>query len=59
MTSTPVSLTDLELDALTELVNLGVSDAAASLRDLVQEEIVLSVPKVVVITREQALANLG
>src|SRR4029077_10642705 len=59
MTSTPVSLTDLELDALTELVNLGVSDAAASLRDLVQEEIVLSVPKVVVITRGQGLANLG
>ena len=59
MASAPVLLTDLELDALTELVNLGVSNAAGSLRDLVREEVVLSVPKVLVVTREQALANLS
>lgn len=59
MDGPPVLLTDLELDALTELVNLGVSNAANSLRDLVREEVVLSVPKVVVVTREQALANLS
>lgn len=59
MDAPPVLLTDLELDALTELVNLGVSNAANSLRDLVREEVVLSVPKVVVVTREQALANLS
>lgn len=58
MASPPVVLSDLELDALTELVNLGVSNAAASLRELVREEVVLSVPKVVMVTREQALANL-
>jgi chemotaxis protein CheC len=57
--SVAVVLTDLEHDALTELVNLGVSNAAASLRELVREEILLSVPKVVVVTREEAIANLG
>jgi chemotaxis protein CheC len=56
---TPVVLSELELDALTELVNLGVSNAATSLRDLVREEVSLSVPKVAVVTREEAIANLG
>ena len=57
MTDTP-TLTELELDALTELVNLGVSNAATSLSELVREEVVLSVPKACVVTREQAIANL-
>lgn len=52
------TLTELELDALTELVNLGVSSAATSLSELVREEVVLSVPKACVVTREQAIANL-
>jgi chemotaxis protein CheC len=54
-----IVLSDLELDALTELVNLGVSNAALSLREMVREEVTLSVPKVQVVTREQAVANLG
>jgi chemotaxis protein CheC len=54
-----VILTEMELDALTELVNLGVSNAAASLRELVKEEILLSVPKVTVVTRDEAIKNLG
>src|SRR6202041_519352 len=49
----------MELDALTELVNLGVSNAAHSLRELVREEILLSVPKVTVVSREEAIKNLG
>jgi chemotaxis protein CheC len=57
--SVAVALSELELDALTELVNLGVSNAASSLRELVREEILLSVPKVVVVTRKEAIANLG
>ena len=52
------TLTELQLDALTELVNLGVSSAATSLSELVREEVVLSVPKASVVTREQAIANL-
>ena len=53
-----VVLTELELDALTELVNLGVSNAASSLHDLVDEEVVLSVPRVDIVTREVAIARL-
>lgn len=52
------TLTELQLDALTELVNLGVSSAATSLSELVREEVVLSVPEVCVVSREQAIANL-
>ena len=57
--SVSVALSELELDALTELVNLGVSNAASSLRELVREEVLLSVPKVVVVTRKEAIAALG
>lgn len=55
----PVVLSELELDAMTELMNLGVSNAAASLRELVGEEVLLSVPRVTMVTRDQAIANLG
>lgn len=59
MTAAPsVVLTDLELDALTELVNLGVSNAAFSLREMVREEVALSVPRVSLVTREEAIGNL-
>jgi chemotaxis protein CheC len=55
----PVALSELELDALTELVNLGVSSAAFSLREMVREEVILSVPKVTIVTRDEAIKNLG
>lgn len=53
-----LGLSELELDALTELVNLGVSNAALSLREMVREEVVLSVPKVSVVTRVEAVEIL-
>ncbi|MGB6487519.1 MAG: chemotaxis protein CheX [Steroidobacteraceae bacterium] len=53
-----LTLTEFRLDALTELVNLGVSSAATNLSELVREEVVLSVPKACVVTREQAIVNL-
>jgi chemotaxis protein CheC len=56
---TSIVLTELELDALTELVNLGVSSAAFSLREMVREEVTLSVPRVQIVTRDEAVANLG
>ena len=59
MATVSVALSEMELDALTELVNLGVSNAASSLRELVREEILLSVPRVIVVTRQEAIANLG
>ena len=47
MTQAPlIVLDELELDALTELVNLGVSQAASSLGRMVKEEVMLSVPRV-------------
>lgn len=55
----PVVLTELELDALAELVNLGVSNAATSLRTMVREEVLLSVPKVTVVSREDAIRTLA
>lgn len=55
----PVVLTELQLDAVTELVNLGVSSAASSLGEMVRDEVLLSVPEVAVITRRRAVENLG
>lgn len=47
-------LSDLELDAVTELVNIGVSRAAASLRTMVGEQVLLSVPTVKIVSRSLA-----
>ena len=52
------AMSELQLDALTELVNLGVSSAVTNLSELVREEVALSVPKVSVVTREEAIASL-
>ena len=54
-----IELTELQLDALTELVNLGVSKAAANLALMVHDEVVLSVPKVALLTREEAIRTLS
>jgi len=51
-------LSALELDAMTELVNIGVSRAAVSLREMVGEEVVLSVPRVELVARERAVEIL-
>lgn len=59
MSASPIALSELEVDALSELVNLGVSHAALSLREMVKEEVVLSVPNVSIVSRDQAIANLG
>ena len=47
-------LTEIEQDALAEIANMGVSRAANSLRQLVGEEVLLSVPSVQIVTREVA-----
>ena len=49
-------LNELEHDALTELVNIGVSRAATSLRKMVGQHVTLSVPSVEVVTRKTAAA---
>jgi chemotaxis protein CheC len=47
-------LTDIEQDALAEIANLGVSRAANSLRQMVGEQVLLSVPAVRIVTRQTA-----
>jgi chemotaxis protein CheC len=41
------------------LVNLGISQAATSLAELVRQEVTLSVPKVSLVSREEAIRTLG
>ena len=57
--SAPTALSELELDALTELVNLGISQAAHRLAKMVKEEVVLSVPKVALLAQKDAIKILG
>ncbi|ASG22757.1 chemotaxis protein CheX [Nitrospirillum viridazoti] len=54
MNQTPHILDELENDALTELVNIGVSRAAVSLRKMVGNQVTLSVPSVEVVGRKLA-----
>jgi chemotaxis protein CheC len=48
------TLSELELDALGELVNIGVSRAATSLGKMVGEQVLLSVPSVAIVSRSRA-----
>ena len=53
--STPdFALSEIELDALTEVVNIGVARAATSLRDMVGEQVFLSVPSVAITSPTRA-----
>jgi chemotaxis protein CheC len=54
-------LSEIEQDALAEIANMGVSRAATSLRQLVSEQVLLSVPAVKIVTREAAsqLVQIG
>ncbi|HYG91008.1 MAG TPA: chemotaxis protein CheX [Azospirillum sp.] len=51
-------LDELERDALTELLNIGVSRAATFLSKMVSDQVALSVPSVSVVTRESAIQAL-
>ncbi|MBR0906675.1 chemotaxis protein CheC [Bradyrhizobium liaoningense] len=60
MTTKPtVMLSELQLDALTELVNIGVSKAANSLRAMVGAQVHLSVPTVALVSRGEAIGILS
>src|ERR1700761_8696071 len=54
MTDEADKLTDIEQDALAEIANMGVSRAASSLRQMVGEQVLLSVPAVKIVTRHAA-----
>ena len=51
--STP-PLTDLERDALAELSNIAMARAARSLRQMVESQVLLSVPSVDIVSKEEA-----
>jgi chemotaxis protein CheC len=53
------ALTDEQLDALAEFVNVGVGRAASALNDLVSSHVELSVPQVQVFTLDELAATLG
>ena len=55
--SLPIS--ELELDALTELVNIGVSRAATSLREMVGRQVSLSVPRIELLSCEEAARTIS
>src|SRR6187402_3599624 len=50
-------LSEIERDAISEIANMGVSRAAVSLRQMVGEQVLLSVPAVRIVSRATA-ANL-
>ena len=52
-------LSELQLDALTEMVNIGVNRAATGLREMVGEQVHLSVPNVTLVSRDAAIATLA
>ena len=49
-----VPLTELERDALAELSNIAMAKAANSLRQMIQNEVLLAVPSVDILTSEAA-----
>lgn len=59
MTDSSTVLDELELDALTEIVNIGIGKAAVSLRDMVGHEVRLSIPAVRLISRADAVETIG
>jgi chemotaxis protein CheC len=59
VTAPLLTLDELERDALTELVNIGVSRAAVSLRAMVGEQVLLSVPSLEVMSRAKAAVLIG
>jgi chemotaxis protein CheC len=54
-----VALDEMERDALTELINIGVSRAAANLRTMINNEVLLSVPSVAIVARSDAAGLMG
>lgn len=54
MTAEAVTLDELERDALTEIVNIGVSRAASSLRKMIGDQVLLSVPSIEVVSQRRA-----
>lgn len=53
-----MQLTELQRDAMAELMNIGMGQAAASLSQIVGEEVKLSIPNVELLSRQEAANTL-
>ncbi|NQZ81298.1 MAG: chemotaxis protein CheC [Colwellia sp.] len=53
-----IELSELQKDALGELLNIGMGRASASLSEMVGEEVELSVPKVDTLSQEEAIERI-
>lgn len=54
MTTDVILLSELERDALTEIVNIGVGRAASNLRKMVGGQVLLSVPAIEIVSQSRA-----
>ncbi|MCV6637600.1 hypothetical protein [Candidatus Albibeggiatoa sp. nov. NOAA] len=54
-----IQLTPLQHDAITELLNIGMGQAAASLSEIVGEEVKLSIPSVELLPRHTAAKQIA
>jgi chemotaxis protein CheC len=54
-----IALTELQHDALVEIFNIGVGQAAASMSGIVNEEVTMSVPSISFLNRAEAALLLG
>jgi chemotaxis protein CheC len=54
-----ILLTELECDAIVELLNIGMGQAANSLSEMVQEEVKLAVPSLELLSRQAAISRLN
>ncbi len=55
----PIPLSELEKDAFAEILNIGVGHAAASLSQMIGQEIKLSIPVVEIMDRDLAVLTLA
>jgi chemotaxis protein CheC len=54
-----IALTELQHDALVEIFNIGVGQAAAAMSGIVNEEVTMSVPSISFLNRAEAAVLLG
>jgi chemotaxis protein CheC len=59
MSANELDLDEFFIDAISEVLNIGMGAAAASLSDMVEDEVILSVPGVEFVSRLEAVNIIG
>ena len=54
-----MQLQDMQVDYIQEMFNTGLGDAAVELSELVNDEVLISVPKFALLSRDQLIEQLG